>query len=112
MVLNAKNRILRSGGSEIDPFFIYQVELSSHCNMKCSYCPHPNMKRDKGYMTEEVLRACIDRVKAQKGSRLVLHHFGEPLLHPQLEERLEQVAAAGLNIQFSSNSLLLDRCWE
>ena len=108
--MDSKNRQHRA--SETDPFFIYQVELSSYCNMKCSYCPHPNMQREKGYMGQQVLSACINRVKAQNGARIVLHHFGEPLLHPQLQERLQQVADAGLNIQLSSNSILLDNCWD
>lgn len=70
------------------------------------------MRRDKGHMSEEVLDACIARVKSQGGSQIVLHHFGEPLLHPQLGERLRQVAEAGLAMQLSSNTLLLDHCWE
>jgi len=39
-------------------------------------------------MTEEVLAACIRRHQTQQATRIVLHHFGEPLLHPQLQERL------------------------
>ncbi|HET6851931.1 MAG TPA: radical SAM protein [Pyrinomonadaceae bacterium] len=97
---------------QADPFFIYQVELSSHCNMKCSYCPHPTMQREQGYMSEEVLGACIQRFKSQGGSVLVLHHFGEPLLHPRLANRLRQVADAGLAMQLSSNTLLLDRSFD
>ena len=110
----AMNPVNQSGEPqplETKPFFIYQVELSSYCNMQCTYCPHPGMRRNKGFMSEEVLAACLRRLKDQKASRIVLHHFGEPLLHPQLSERLEQVARAGLNMQLSSNSLLLDRCW-
>src|SRR6266576_325444 len=83
----------------IERFFIYQVELSSYCNMQCPYCPHPKMNREKGFMSEEVLGACIRRLKEQKASRIVLHHFGEPLLHPELSERLQQVAASGLRMQ-------------
>jgi organic radical activating enzyme len=102
-----KNRI-----SDAGRFFIYQVELSSYCNMQCPYCPHPGMRREKGFMSEEVLDACIDRVRSQRGTRIVLHHFGEPLLHPQLQQRLQQVASSGLSMQLSTNSLLLDRCWD
>lgn len=102
----------KSRDSDAGQFFIYQVELSSYCNMQCSYCPHPGMRREKGFMSEEVLDACVDRVKAQKGTRIVLHHFGEPLLHPQLRERLQRVARSGLGMQLSTNSLSLDRCWD
>jgi radical SAM family protein len=99
-------------GSSAQPFRIYQVELTSHCNMKCSYCPHPVMKRKQGVMSAEVLGACIRRVQRQGAYCLVLHHFGDPLLHPELRSRLLQVADAGLPILFSTNALLLDEHWD
>jgi hypothetical protein len=91
---------------------IYQVELSSFCNMRCGYCPHPTMRRAKGYMEAEVLNACIGAIKDSGGGEIVLHHFGEPLLHPSLGDRLRQAAAAGLAICMSTNALLIDRAWE
>jgi len=63
-------------------------------------------------MSEAVLEACVDWVVGTGGERLVLHHFGEPLLHPRLLDRLRIVAKAGLRIQFSTNALLLEECWE
>ena len=93
------------------PYNIYQVELSSYCNMRCSYCPHPSMKRPKGFMNEEVLGKCIELLILRKKKLIVLHHFGEPLMHPYLKQRLEQVANSGLEIQLSSNALLLDKMW-
>lgn len=87
---------------------LYQVELTSFCNMQCPFCPHPFMKRAKGHMSAETLARCIDHARRGGLSRLVVHHFGEPLMHPQLKERLEQIAAGGLEIQFSSNGLLLE----
>ena len=94
------------------PFRIYQVELSSRCNMQCSYCPHPVMQREQGAMSAEVLAACLKRVVRQGSYPLVLHHFGEPLLHPELRSRLLQIADAGLPIMFSTNGLLLDESWD
>ena len=94
------------------PFRIYQIELTAECNMRCSYCPHPMMQREQGVMSSEVLEACIRRVARQGSYCLVLHHFGEPLLHPELRVRLAQVADAGLPIMLSTNALLLDDCWD
>lgn len=95
----------------VAPFNIYQVELSSYCNMKCSYCPHPSMKRPKGNMSAETLARSIELIRSRGRSRIVLHHFGEPLLHPRLGERLRQVVASGLEMQLSTNGLLLERMW-
>ena len=94
------------------PFRIYQIELTSQCNIRCPYCPHPGMRRKQGVMSAEVLAACIRRVVKQGSYCLVLHHFGEPLLHPELRRRLLQVAAAGLPMMFSTNGLLLDESWD
>lgn len=90
---------------------LYQIELTAFCDMKCSYCPHPGMEREKGHMSEETLAKCIEHAKRAGQERLVLHHFGEPLLHPKLKERLDQVAASGMQIQFSTNGLLLEKKW-
>jgi organic radical activating enzyme len=88
---------------------LYQVELTAFCDMKCSYCPHPTMARGKGHMSEETLGICIEHAKRTGLQRMVLHHFGEPLLHPKLRDRLMQVADAGMGIQFSTNGLLLEK---
>jgi len=41
---SSKKRILQ----QPDRFFIYQVELSSYCNMQCPYCPHPGHDAGEG----------------------------------------------------------------
>lgn len=79
--------------------------------MKCNYCPHPTMKRPKGYMSANVLEKCIKFHLEQGRNLLVLHHFGEPFLHPELEERLFQISDSGLNIQLSTNAVLIDKVW-
>jgi organic radical activating enzyme len=95
----------------IRQFRIYQLELSSFCNMSCSYCPHPTMVRPKGFMSEKVLMACINTAVRAGATHLVLHHFGEPLMHPELLDRLKLIADAGLSIQFSTNTILLEKVW-
>lgn len=91
------------------PLKLYQIELTSYCDMKCSYCPHPEMERGKGHMSPETLAECIAYAKKMGQTRLVVHHFGEPLLHPHLKERLLQIAHAGMEIEFSTNGLLLEK---
>jgi sulfatase maturation enzyme AslB (radical SAM superfamily) len=103
----AEGRQLRLAGP--NRLHLYAVELTNFCNLKCSYCVHPTMRRPKGHISAEVLDRCIAIAKAVGQDRLVLHHIGEPLLHPKLEERLLQVKAAGLTIQFSTNGVLLER---
>jgi organic radical activating enzyme len=88
---------------------IFQIELTNFCDMSCSYCPHHKMTREKGHMAEPVLERCITYAKDLGKEHLILHHFGEPLLHPALESRLLQIKEAGLAIGFSTNGTLLDK---
>lgn len=95
-------------GSDKRKFGIYQIELTNFCNMCCTYCPHPSMTRKKGHMSAETLARCIALGKSLGKKGLVVHHFGDPLMHPQLRDRLQQIADAGLTIQFSTNGVLLE----
>lgn len=86
---------------------IFQVELTNHCNLKCSYCPLPTSKRKKGYMSEEVYQKILNYLTRINQRLLVLHNFGEPLLHPKLERFVSMAFNCGLLPGFSTNGLLL-----
>ena len=62
---------------------IVQIELTNHCNRRCSYCGQINMKRDRGFMSLDTVYRCIDILHQLKQTTVGLHHFGESLLHPQ-----------------------------
>lgn len=94
------------------PLDIFQIEITNFCDMACPYCPHEAMTRPKGHMSAEILEKCIVHSKNVGRKSLILHHFGEPLLHPKLAERFLQVKEAGLGIQFSTNATLLDKKME
>lgn len=86
---------------------IYQVELTNLCNLKCSYCPIPTSKRQKGYMSEEVFQKVLNHLTKIGQKLLILHNFGEPLLHPNLERLVSMAFHCGLLPGFSTNGLLL-----
>lgn len=94
---------------ELTDFGLYQIELTAFCDMKCEYCPHPDMRRPKGHMSAQTLAKCIEQNKRRGMTNLVVHHFGEPLMHPELGDRLAQIAAAGMTVQFSTNGLQLEK---
>jgi len=86
--------------------FIYQIELSNLCSLKCSYCPHPTQQRERGLMTFDTFAKCVEfHRKNSKLRPLILHHFGEPTLHPQLKDFIAYSAAQGVECSFSTNGM-------
>lgn len=76
---------------------LLRLESTNHCNFECTFCPHPTMSREKGFMSEDIVKALIDDA-AQLGFRsLDLRNFGEPLI----DRRLASFGAYARNIGFS-----------
>lgn len=91
---------------------IYAIELTNHCNAKCDFCPHDKMGRDKGFILMQGIEICIDYMLRQGQKYVALHHMGEPLLHKDLFEILKKFADAGIDTEFSTNGMLLDKFYE
>jgi len=57
------------------------VEVSGYCNLRCTMCPYPILKRPKGEMSFELFKKIVDEVAVRNPtSRLWLAIMGEPLL--------------------------------
>lgn len=97
---------------------ITTLELSSLCNLACTYCcnrllvKHPGRKA--GIMSDAVFERCVEIVKAltRQGTQkeLNLNGNGESLLDPQLVKRitaLRKTLGDRVKIQFSTNGVLL-----
>jgi hypothetical protein len=74
---------------------IHQVELTTHCNLRCRYCPSPKMPRVHEHMTWDTF---LDSMKLVKyycdqvtQNELALTGIGEPTMHPQF---IDMVAIA------------------
>lgn len=86
---------------------IYQLEISNICSLTCGYCPHPNQRRPKGMMSFDTFKKCVEFYRTHSRTRpLHLHHFGEPILHPQLVEFVAHAASRDVETIFFTNGLL------
>ncbi|MHC5211455.1 MAG: phosphopantetheine-binding protein [Planctomycetota bacterium] len=86
------------------------VEVCAACNLACTMCHHPAMRRPKGVMPFELFRKCADEVAAQAPDTECWFSFcGEPLLEPEALLRMieygKQVGLGSLNV--NSNGMLL-----
>src|SRR5690606_33498241 len=94
---------IRSVGKPV----VFQIELTNHCPMTCQMCPRTHaMTRPLGYMSEETFRAIIDQAAPGTGD-VLLHHFGDSLLHPQIGEFIRYATEKGIRTYLSANPVLL-----
>jgi pyruvate-formate lyase-activating enzyme len=90
--------------------FIYFVEVSGFCNLRCPSCPNGNSAREEatatGYMSVELFAALLEKIQAESPGRetqLYLFNWGEPFLHPELPRLVEMARERGLPAHLSSN---------
>ena len=82
------------------PLNFYQIESTSKCSATCSFCPQPTMERNQEHIRFTTFMAAID---AMPNGYVALHHFGEPLLHPELAQMIDYAHSRGKKVEFSTN---------
>jgi len=84
------------------------VESTSFCNLHCVMCPTGigTIKRPKGYMDAGLFRRIVDEV-APHAPALVLHSWGEPVMHPKLFDMIRYARGRDLWTETSTNITLL-----
>lgn len=86
------------------------IEISSVCNLTCSYCPHPTMGRHKQFMTLDTFKKSLKLALSlgpNADNTVSLHDFGEVLLHPHLEDIFKLCQESGVKPAFATNVKLL-----
>lgn len=93
---------------------IHEIELSSRCNLACTYCPHPVLEREKEDMYWAVFDASMRLLKrlCSEGTQgeLSLTGIGEAVLHPHfVEMAAEARSVLGMDRPFvlTTNGLAL-----
>lgn len=85
------------------------VESTNICNLDCIMCPtglHIDT-RPKGFMEWDLFTAIVDEI-APFAHAVVLHSWGEPLLHKQIFEMIGYAKERGLWVETSTNATTLD----
>jgi radical SAM protein with 4Fe4S-binding SPASM domain len=69
------------------------IETSSLCNASCSFCPHKEMTRKQGIMSDETFEMVVDRMISDGivPVGIVLNGFGEPLTDAKLRDRVKEL---------------------
>ncbi|MEW5766873.1 MAG: radical SAM protein [bacterium] len=85
------------------------LESTNQCNLKCIMCPNGLglMERKKGLMDFGLFKSIIDEM-APHVEATTVHIWGEPLLHPQMPEMIDYAASCGVQVEMSTNAVLLN----
>ncbi len=86
---------------------IYQLEITSICNLKCKMCPYKNMTRKKEHMDFNLFKKIINKDLYYKQA-LELHLFGEPTLHPRICEMIKYAKSKGHIVGIATNATTLN----
>ena len=94
-----------------DPYPLKQVYfyLTEGCNLRCRHCwlapKYQSPDKPVSALDPELFRTVIEQARPL-GLSTVKLTGGEPLLHPQVDELLDTVSAAGLGLVVETNGVL------
>ncbi len=91
------------------PYRKVYAELTSVCNLRCSFCP--GTRRPARMLTEAEFRHILQEITPYT-DYVYFHLMGEPLLHPQLPLFLRLTAEAGLKTCITTNGTMLAKRME
>lgn len=72
------------------------LELTSHCNLKCGFCPHSSGFSDKGNMHIDLARSIIKQAGMMKVPAMKFNLRGEPTLYSELPELIKLAKDEGI----------------
>ncbi len=86
------------------------VELTSHCNFSCDFCPSDIMGRKKNMMPKTLWQKVLHEIGEKQMARTVFFHVvGEPLLHKDIFDAIRLANSYGLSVSLYTNGALLDQ---
>lgn len=82
------------------------IEITSVCNLACSFCP-PTL-RARQFVSPENFAKRLDEIKPHT-KYIHLHVKGEPLLHPQIGTLLDIAHEKGFHVHITTNGTLIEK---
>lgn len=93
-----------------DLWSIVLIELTSHCNFSCSFCPIEKVSRDKTMMPKALWEKILQELADKKMAHTIfLHVLGEPLIHKDILDAVRFANNRDLSVSLYTNGALLDQ---
>ena len=80
-----------------------EIEINSHCNHKCCFCPIAYNSQSVQFMSLSEYEHIVSEAICCNITNVSLNHYSEPTLHPNLAEIISIAADRGLNITLFTN---------
>lgn len=87
--------------------FVFYIEITKKCNLKCPFCPSANNQRND-VMEFQKFTKIANNIK-EYAELVYLHVLGEPLLHPEIEKILEYCESSNINLGLTTNGLFINQ---
>lgn len=85
---------LRGGKPHINMTFL---EITNYCNQKCTFCPDMHREDARTWLPLDQVKRIIDELAENVSMNMMqLNAYGEPLLHPNIDEILAYIRAKKL----------------
>lgn len=86
------------------------VETHNYCNSKCSFCPSLQMKRPRGFMSDENFEFVVNELSSMQINWIQLQPMGEPLLDERIIKQAQQLKKmVGSFLRTHTNLMALHR---
>lgn len=82
------------------------MELTSECNLSCSFCYRRSWSPESGFMSPDLFRRIMDDLRELGVRSIWLDGFGEPTLHPNFEHFV-RMAAESFEVNLVTNGTLM-----
>ncbi|MFP3153774.1 radical SAM protein [Lachnospiraceae bacterium ZAX-1] len=98
----------------VAPVYV-RIKPTNYCNHKCSYCSYAdkdlvnwiNEEKKKKQIPWENMQAILEDMQSMGVKAITFSGGGEPLLYPHIEESLQRVLDAGIDLSIITNGHLL-----
>ncbi|KJR43924.1 radical SAM additional 4Fe4S-binding SPASM domain-containing protein [Candidatus Magnetoovum chiemensis] len=86
------------------------MESTSNCNLRCSFCWAHNMRDNGGFLKRELAKKVFQEGKLYGLYAVKFNLRGEPLIHPDIHNLVKDAKENGLlDVFFNTNGLLLSK---
>lgn len=94
-LIQSKDDLLNGAKDDAIPLCV-DIEITSMCDLACSFCYRESIATPDKFMTEDLFKSLINQVAEIGVPSIKLNWRGEPLLHPKIAEFVAYAKEKGI----------------